>query len=455
MSRPASLGMTEKSGSRVRYWLLGFAVVQIICQLALLSETLGSLRVVWRSVSFGISLVALVWVSGAKRQHPSARWVTAALAVLALGLFHPTTNGPMVGLAQIALYTAIAAPIYWVPRLPVDRDALVKLIALLWLFETTSAAFGVLQVRYPGRFMPAVSDVVESNAVGIEAVSITLADGSRIPRPMGLTDRPGGAAGAGVAAVLFGIGFLIAVRKKAVQLAAAGSVVIGLFCIYLSQVRAALVVAVITAGAFMVMLAWIKRTGDAVRLLVIAAVLAVASFSWAVAVGGTSMTDRMASLIQSSPQEVYSNNRGFFLFHTVGVLLPQYPLGAGLGRWGMARRYFGDPSNVFSGPIWVEIQWTGWLLDGGLPLVVLYGLAVLVAGWSMVEVARRTPDPALAGWAALIAAYDLATLARTFSYVPFIGQSGMEFWLLNAAVWTAWRNSSAAAAVRKLPGGRR
>ena len=46
-------------------------------------------------------------------------------------------------------------------------------------------------------------------------------------------------------------------------------------------------------------------------------------------------------------------------------------------------------------------------------------------------------------------AYDVGAVALTFNYPLFIGQGGMEFWLLNAALFTA--------AVRRpsAPGGRR
>jgi hypothetical protein len=54
-------------------------------------------------------------------------------------------------------------------------------------------------------------------------------------------------------------------------------------------------------------------------------------------------------------------------------------------------------------------------------------------------VALRASDPWLSGWAMLIVAYDMAMLASTFGAIPFIGQAGLEFWLLNAAVYAAGR----------------
>ena len=36
----------------------------------------------------------------------------------------------------------------------------------------------------------------------------------------------------------------------------------------------------------------------------------------------------------------------------------------------MMLHYFGDRYNAESPQIWAEIQWTGWLLDGGIPLMI-------------------------------------------------------------------------------------
>jgi hypothetical protein len=51
-------------------------------------------------------------------------------------------------------------------------------------------------------------------------------------------------------------------------------------------------------------------------------------------------------------------------------------------------------------------------------------------------------------WAAVIVAYDFGALAVTFNYPLFIGQGGMEFWLLNAALFTGAQRSVAPEAPR-------
>ncbi len=95
--------------------------------------------------------------------------------------------------------------------------------------------------------------------------------------------------------------------------------------------------------------------------------------------GGESVEERFIGITQQGAMRSYQENRGGFVSQTFGELLDRYPLGAGLGRWGMMQIYFANPDKVESAPIYVEIQLTGWLLDGGVPMWVLYGGAVLVS----------------------------------------------------------------------------
>jgi hypothetical protein len=67
----------------------------------------------------------------------------------------------------------------------------------------------------------------------------------------------------------------------------------------------------------------------------------------------------------------------------------------------------------------------------------LYGGAILVACAVAWKVALRSPPGTLEMWACLILAYDVGALALTFNYPLFIGQVGLEFWLLNAVLFAA------------------
>jgi hypothetical protein len=441
---PVRVGPAPASASRAAVYLNAFVILQIACQVGLLLPAQGKFRVVFRIATFATSLALLALVPGRGKPHPSSLWGVVSITIVALGLFHPSTSTLLAGLAQVGMYLAVLAPLFWVPRLNVTASVLQRVLLLLWSFHTLSAAVGVLQVYFPGRFLPNVSNVVTGMGTYAETLKITLSDGSRVWRPMGLTDTPGGAASAGLYAVLFGLGFLLSSRRLFVRFMAVGSMTVGLFCIYLSQVRSILVMA---AVCVVTLVAAALRRGEMSRVVVIAAVVpvvVVASFAWAVLVGGQSVSNRISTLTAESSGQVYYKNRGIFLEYTVKELLPRYPLGAGLGRWGMMSYYFGNSHASEAENIHVEIQMTGWLLDGGVPLIVSYSLAIITAvtlAYRMIV--ARLPDP-LSTWSALILAYDLGAVALTFNYVLFISQGGMEFWLLNASLFAAARSCRSA-----------
>src|SRR5206468_1166203 len=124
------------------------------------------------------------------------------------------------------------------------------------------------------------------------------------------------------------------------------------------------------------------RRGQLARLsgfAVVFSLLVGGSFFWALLIAPDAVTKRLLTLVEDDPTKVYYKNRGQFLEHTITTLLPQYPFGAGIGRWGMMYQYFGDKENTAGRAIWSDIMWTGWLLDGGVPLVVVYVLALLIA----------------------------------------------------------------------------
>jgi hypothetical protein len=155
----------------------------------------------------------------------------------------------------------------------------------------------------------------------------------------------------------------------------------------------------------------------------------------AIAVGGTSVTDRLGTFLQDHPGNVYYRNRGYLLDYTMREMAPQHPFGFGLGRWGMIYAYFGSDRDPSKGMIWAEIQWTGWLLDGGIPLIIAYVAAIGVALTFSFKIAIFRRGDELWMWAALIMAHSLGALAGTFTSPFFISQGGMEFWLLNAALF--------------------
>jgi hypothetical protein len=418
-------------------WIQGFVLFQIACQVALLSPVLGPARIPLRTAAFAASLLFLAFLPGRGRAHPASTAALVVLGLVAFGFLNPGTN-VVAGAAQAVLYVAILAPLFWVARVRVDPNGFRRVMKTLWAFHVVSSVVGVLQVYFPGQFLPNLSTNVQAlGESGVNSLTIQLADGSRVFRPMGLTDVPGGAATAGLYAALFGLAFLLDARSVGTKVVCVGSIAVGLFCIYLSQVRSILVMAGVCSLTLLGILAW---RGQMARLLEVGGllvVLVVGTFYWAEAVGGQAVTGRLSTLIDQDAGQVYYSNRGLFLEHTVVNLLPEYPLGAGLGRWGMMNTYFGDHGDPERPPIWVEIQCTGWLLDGGVPLVLAYVAAILIACRTAYRIAIRAPAQSLAMWGALIFAYDVGAVALTFNYPLFIGQGGMEFWLLNATLFAA------------------
>src|SRR5262249_36821872 len=155
------------------------------------------------------------------------------------------------------------------------------------------------------------------------------------------TDTPGGAALAGMFAALCGLSFALLESRwlRWLGLATAG---IGLFCPFPCPGRSSpgrpAVARTAPAAAPL-------RPGDLPQslgaLLAIPAV-ALAGFLWASTIAEDAVVGRYSTLFAERPGQVYYSNRGIFLEHTIQVLLPEYPLGAGLARWGMMNYYFGD-----------------------------------------------------------------------------------------------------------------
>src|SRR6202008_4406825 len=97
----------------------------------------------------------------------------------------------------------------------------------------------------------------------------------------------------------------------------------------------------------------------------------------AMSLAGPSVARRVASLTAARPGAGYYQERGHFLFDAFTRMLPEAPFGRGLGHWGMMSSYFGGGGDGHS--VWVEIQWAGWIVDGGAPLAILYCLSLFAA----------------------------------------------------------------------------
>lgn len=424
--------------------------LEIICQLALLSSTLASFRVVFRTAVFAVSLGLLFVLPGHGKQHPAARAAFFVMVILAASMLNPGINSATAAAAEFGLYLAVLAPLFWISRVRIDLAEMRRVLSLLWTFQVISSVFGILQVYFPTRFQFAVSTVVQGQGAGYLAMQhFQNAYGESVYRPMGLTDTPGGAAAAGFFAVLFAAAFFLLDRRRWMQTVAAGAMLVGMVAIYLSQVRVMLVMEMVCMLAFLTLMSWraarvanplLGRRIGSKRLAYLTGLMALAAvggFTWAVGLGGTAITDRVNSLTAENPGEVYQKNRGRFLLYTIDEVLPEYPLGAGPGRWGMMFYYFGDHGDTKNPGLWAEIQLTGWLYDGGIALVLVYAFAIALAFRVSFKIALNERSAELATLAAVIFAYDVGVLAATFDSCIFIGGGGLDFWMLNAMLFNA------------------
>jgi hypothetical protein len=427
-----------------------FVALEIICQVALLSSTLAPFRVIFRIAVFGVSLGLLFVLPGHGKQHPAAKAAFFVMVILAASMLNPGINSATAAAAEFGLYLAVLAPLFWISRIRIDLAETRRVLSLLWAFQVISSIFGILQVYIPGRFQFAVSTVVQGQGAGYMAMQhFQNAYGESVYRPMGLTDTPGGAAAAGFFAVLFAAAFFLLDRRRWMQMVAAGAMLVGMMAIYLSQVRVMLVMEMVCMLAFLTLMSWraarvsnplLGRRIGSKRLAYLTGLMALAAvggFTWAVGLGGTAITDRVNSLTTENPGEVYQKNRGQFLIYTIDEVLPEYPLGAGPGRWGMMFYYFGDQGNTKNPGLWAEIQWTGWLFDGGIALALVYAFAIGLAFRASYKIALNERSAELATLAAVIFAYNVGVLAATFDSCIFIGGGGLDFWILNAMLFNS------------------
>jgi hypothetical protein len=426
-----------------------------VCQVALLSGAIGQVRVFVRMALFGTSIALLFALRGRGTPSPAVKPAKFILAIVALAFFNPSTNTLSAGAAQVAMYVAILGPLFWVPRLSIDLSNLRRVLLMIWIFQSISAVAGILQVYFPGRFEPALSTVIlNQGSAYVRGLKFRNAYGELVFRAMGLSDIPGGAGSAGFYAALFGAAFMLTWKNWAGRMLAIGTMVAGVAAIFLSHVRASLVMLIICAAVLTAILA-IRRArvratrpawrsyeaGTLTRLLAVLCVVAFFGFTWAVAAGGSGIVERFGELTAADPATVYRQHRGHSIEYSIQELLPQYPLGAGLGRWGMMNRYFGDNSDPKTAMIWSEEQFTAWLVDGGVPLILVYIYAIAVTTLFALRLSLKRIDPEMAIVAAVICAYDVGALVLCLDYPFFGSQMGLEFWMINAVLFAAAASS--------------
>jgi len=189
-------------------------------------------------------------------------------------------------------------------------------------------------------------------------------------------------------------------------------------------------------------LAWVSlRQGRIIKggwIAVVAAGLIVGSFVWAVTLGGDVLVERFQGIVDEGVVRTYQENRGSFLSYTVRELVPQYPFGAGIGRWGMMSLYFGNPSAWQLQSLHAEIQLTCWLYDGGILLWIVYGAALFAALRNSYRVAIDGTSP-IHEIGGMVLSVQVLIIGLCFTGPAFNTQLGILFWLLTAVLYAGQR----------------
>jgi hypothetical protein len=406
---------------------------------------MNAVRPATRVAAYMLGLLAWVAVAAGPRKgvtsgsFPARPWLLFCIATLVLLLAHPDCYSPIAAFGHVVLYVAVMSPAFWAGDALASPAQLRRLLAVLFLCSAASASMGLAQVFSPERFNPPV--IPHLALEGGSGLVFEMADGRKVIRPCGLTDTPGAAAPAGAAAALIGLCFALRPAPLWRRGACVVLAFVGVAVIYYSQVRAAMVVLAVCFTTVASLWAYRGDWRSASTLVGGGATMLGGALVWVARTMGSRVFERFGTLFTTSPMDVYSYNRGAFALHAL-TILKESPLGVGLGRWGMVHMAFRDPGRLSN--VWVEIMLQAWAVDGGVPLAVGYAGAVAVALYDSLRIVLTSRDKELTFWAAVIFAQNLSSAALCFSYPTFLSPTGLQFWMLAAALHAADAQTRAA-----------
>jgi hypothetical protein len=425
-------------------WMEVFIFCQFLLPGILFLPGAQSIRTVLRTIPYlSCALLVPVYHSRVKkiRLAPGCRLVLMALMLLVVELLHPE-SGFTTGLAQCVFQLCIALPLYWGAGMVENAARLRRLLWLVLLANGFSAGLGFLQALEPETFLPRefAQSVVRNNPNYVESLSYVGASGQKIVRPPGLNDTAGSAALAGLFAAIIGLGLAAEPSlKRWKRILALACVFAGITDIYLAQVRSLFLVLVVAVAA----LAFIRHYRASLFsrrwISLVGLGMIGASFLIAVSIGGEAVSGRFLGIGEQGVYSSYEQNRGIFVNYTLRELLWQYPLGAGVGRWGLMNAYFGAADNQIHPSLWAEIQITGWLYDGGVLMWILYGGAIIAALIFSLRTATRHPDLNVASLAKIVFVLQLALAGSCIGGPTFNTPGGTIFWILASALYGAAR----------------
>ncbi|MBX6314845.1 MAG: hypothetical protein IRY99_18290 [Isosphaeraceae bacterium] len=424
-------------------WLEIVIVAQPLLGALVFVPGLGQVRVLIRVAVYMIALLAWAHLGlrgrrGRGQPFPAVPWLAVCVPWLLLSIFHPTTSTLMAGIMGAGVDIAVLSPVFWAPAALRSARQVRRVLLLLFLCNAAGAVMGIAQFYRPATFNPPVIPALARGAVFEDIYSYIDATGRRVLRPCGLTDTPGGASVAGAMSALLGICWALRPMAAWKRLACLALGMAGAAIIYLCMVRLMLLSML---ACIPVLAALFLLRGDAGRsvLVVGGAVVALACATlWAARNGGEMIIARFRTLLAGNPTKLYHDNRGHFVQYTLEEVIWEYPLGAGLGRWGVVNGYFGDPTPTAERQtLWAEVQVTAWVYDGGIPMLVCYTGAIVVAMLQAFRIARTCPNEEIAFWAAVVVALALNVVIRSMGSVAFSSADGVQFWILLAMIHAA------------------
>lgn len=428
-----------RSPDRLPPWgyLEWFVILQTALGILVFVPGLGPFRLLVRILPFATALIPFFMRKPFRKSPlPVEGVLIGVMAVYAVAFFHPQTNSFMAGLAQVVLNLSIIAPAFWAPQMIHGPRQIRRLLVILLVVCGIDSGIGILQVYNPQRYIPAdllaqMEDLKNNGRV------YQGADGQDIMRPPGLSNNPGAACASGMLGGLLAVSFLLGRTALLLRLYCLATLFLGTAVIYVSMVRTSLLVLCGMCVVLCLLNFMQGRIGKGVLVLAVAGGGCVAGLIYAVALGGDAVEARYSTIVDQNPATLYYNARGSGVQNTFTTLIFEYPLGAGLARWGQMRSYFGDESNSNSPPIFGEIQFPCWILDGGCVLLLLYVSAIASTLRMEVHLARVARDPELRSLAATICAMSCGLASMCFSFVPFVCQFGVLFWLLAGVLYGA------------------